>query len=100
MDTVKLPYLKEDTSVSIELDSSYYQRLRLMIHHLLKDESQEDQLKYLSQALNVTEDNINSLNPTVIHLETLMLLLKAIEEKFEEKGLIDYKEFELPKTQD
>lgn len=101
MEKVKLPFLKEEATVNIEVDSSYYGRMRLMLHHLLKDETPENQAKYLNEALQLSDDNIDSVEPVVIHLQTLMLLLRKIEEEFDKKDLIEYKEIEVPtKTQD
>jgi hypothetical protein len=90
----KMKVIKNDAVVNVAIGTAFYLKLKDLLVHLAEDKT-EDQIKEFETAIvekkEITEDWMS-------HLFTVVLLVRAIEDKAEESGLIEEKEVTLPEN--
>lgn len=82
METVKV--LKPDAVVSIPIGSSFYVKLKELLGYFTETRTEEELQQFdtlLKEKKEITEDWMN-------HMTTVILLIRAFEEKADELGLI------------
>ena len=90
METMK--GLKQDAVVHLPIGTSFYVKLKELLVHLAEDKT-DQQIKDFEIAINEKKE-INE--EWMSHLFTVVLLIRAIEDKAEESGLLEDKEITLP----
>lgn len=88
----KMKGLKKDAVVLLPIGTSFYIKLKELLVFLAEDKT-EDQIKDFEVAISEKKE-INE--EWMAHLFTVVLLVRAIEDKAEETGLIEDVEITLP----
>ena len=95
--TIKLPTLPKKGTVQITVSSSYHSRL-MATYGILSSNMGEESLHKVLKA--ITDQNTSELSEKetqdAVCLETIVIMLKSIEEKFQSEGLIVMKDVEIP----
>ena len=88
----KMKGLKKDAVVNLPIGTSFYVKLKELLVFLAEDKT-DDQIKEFETAIvekkEITEEWMSNLF-------TVVLLIRAIEDKAEESGLLEDKEVTLP----
>jgi hypothetical protein len=88
----KMKGLKQDAVVNLPIGTSFYVKLKELLVFLAEDKT-EQEIKDFEIAINEKKE-INE--EWMSHLFTVVLLIRAIEDKAEETGLLEDKEITLP----
>lgn len=92
--TVKIPYFKPETIVSIDVSGSFLSRLYdLLFIYLKENDISIDELK---KKINDVESNDDKLYNAI----TILILISEIENKIKSEGLVEYEEVSLDDNQD
>jgi len=90
----KMKVLKNDAVVLLPIGTAFYIKLKELLVYLAEDKTDE-QIKEFEVAINekkeITEDWMS-------HLFTLVLLIRALEDKAETDGQLEEKEITLPEN--
>lgn len=87
MDTNKIPFLKKDAIIPIEVGTGFVERLNNLFYYLIKDKSSEDVERFKS-----IYDKGEQPEEWMTALEPVNTLLVNIFKKAEELGFIELKE--------
>jgi hypothetical protein len=96
--TVKVPLIKEDAIVSVEMSNYFLKRIKSLYYYLLKDKDEKEVLD-IFQKLAQPDEKIEE-NPELFHILTLIILISDVEHKLKDGGFIEEVDIEYPKTQD
>jgi hypothetical protein len=80
----KMKGLKSDAIVNLPIGSSFYVKLKELLVFLAEDKT-DDQIKEFETAINEKKEITEEW---MAHLFTVVLLVRAIEDKAEETGLL------------
>lgn len=90
----KMKVLKHDAVVNLPIGTAFYLKIKELLVHLAEDKT-DDQIKEFEKAIvekkEITEEWMS-------HLFTVVLLVRAIEDKAEDLGLLEEKEITLPEN--
>lgn len=90
----KMKVLKNDAVVLLPIGTAFYIKLKELLVYLAEDKTDE-QIKEFEVAINekkeITED-------WMAHLFTVVLLIRALEDKAETDGQLEEKEITLPEN--
>jgi hypothetical protein len=90
----KMKVLKNDAVVLLPIGTAFYIKLKELLVYLAEDKTDE-QIKEFEVAINekkeITEDWMS-------HLFTVVLLIRALEDKAETDGQLEEKEITLPEN--
>jgi hypothetical protein len=90
----KMKVLKNDAVVHLPIGTAFYLKLKDLLVYLTEDKTDE-QIKEFEVAINekkeITED-------WMAHLFTVVLLIRALEDKAEADGFLEDKEITLPEN--
>lgn len=90
----KMNVLKRDAIVKLPIGTAFYIKLKELLVYMTEDKTDE-QIKEFEAAINekkeITEEWMS-------HLFTVVLLIRAIEDKAAEDGLMEEKEITLPEN--
>jgi hypothetical protein len=90
----KMKVLKNDAIVLLPIGTAFYIKLKELLVYLAEDKTDE-QIKEFEVAINekkeITEDWMS-------HLFTVVLLIRALEDKAETDGQLEEKEITLPEN--
>ena len=84
MEKIKVPTIKNDSIVTIQLSGAFYRSLQDVLHFITEGKS-EDELNGLVEKLNTESKDLNSWEATC---ETVMVLCAEVEKKAKEQNLI------------
>lgn len=85
----KVPVFKKDAIIQIRFTPEFYQRLVMVLQHIIKDKTPEE---FQEAGRQIESKQIKE--EWILNYETMLYLVKGSEEYAQENGLTEYKDFD------
>lgn len=91
---VTIEKVQQDKTVSIEISGFFYQRLHKFLQDYLEAKDPNEYFAALQKIAEKYSDKVPDDDDS-LNLETLIILIKTLEEAFQKAGYIDKEEIEI-----
>ena len=96
MEKIKVPTIKNDSIITIQLSGSFYRSLQDVLQHLTEQRDPQDITNFIEK-LNIESKDLSDWERAC---ETIMILCAEVEKKAQEQDLITEIEIDAPTEND